>query len=71
MREVVPGIAVVAVIFADGSPLPLAEIRSPLFPRDALLSRFIQSLLFCYIDNVCDTHRCSLRFDHIEDGYSV
>src|SRR5215471_15792264 len=30
--EVVPGVTVGAVIFAHGSPLPLAQIRSPLLP---------------------------------------
>ncbi len=33
MREVVPGIAVLAVVFADSSPLPLAKVGSPFSPR--------------------------------------
>src|SRR5262249_6086358 len=32
MGEVVPGVAVGAVVFAHGSPLPLAQIRPPLLP---------------------------------------
>src|SRR5688572_6310587 len=32
MREIIPGAAVLAVIFTNGSPLPLAQIRSPPFP---------------------------------------
>src|SRR5262249_7626900 len=39
VREVVPGVAVVAVILADGSPLPLAQVRTPLLPRDAVPAR--------------------------------
>src|ERR1700730_3065407 len=33
VREVVPRIAVVAVVLADRAPLALAEIRPPLSPR--------------------------------------
>src|SRR5713226_4429793 len=35
MREVVPGVAVRAVVLAHGAPLALAEIRPPLPPRPA------------------------------------
>src|SRR6202012_2959760 len=31
--EVTPGVAVLAIIFANRSPLPLAEIRPPQIPR--------------------------------------
>ena len=34
--EVVPGVAVVAVVLADGAPLPLAQVGAPLPPADAL-----------------------------------
>ena len=39
VREVAPGIAVLAVILAYRSPLPLAQIRPPAPPRSALASR--------------------------------
>jgi hypothetical protein len=32
VREVVPGVAALAVVFANGPPLPLAEVRPPLRP---------------------------------------
>src|SRR5687767_12797143 len=35
VREVVPGIAVVAVVLADGAPLSFAEVRPPFLPRHA------------------------------------
>ena len=37
MGEVIPGIAVGAVVLTDGSPLTFAEIGSPFFPRGLLL----------------------------------
>src|SRR5262249_7623048 len=47
VAEVIPGIAAFAVVFADGPPLPLAEVRSPLLPGPTRLSRFIQPPVFC------------------------
>ena len=46
MSEVVPRIAVLAVILADRAPLSLAEVRSSLLPRHPLLARFFETLLF-------------------------
>src|SRR5262249_30989640 len=46
VREVVPGVAAVAVVLADGAPLPLAEIRPPLPPGDVLLAGLLQSSVF-------------------------
>jgi hypothetical protein len=46
VREVVPGIAVLAVVLTHRAPLPLAEIRSPFSPWRALLARLSQSRLF-------------------------
>ena len=46
VREVVPGVAALAVIFADGSPLPFAQIGPPFFPGSLLLLRFLESNLF-------------------------
>src|SRR6185503_9182277 len=45
MGEVVPGVAVLAVVLADRPPLPLAEIGSPFLPRDLRLARLVQPLL--------------------------
>src|SRR5207302_3440105 len=36
VRDVVPGRAAVAVVLADGSPLPLADVRTPPAPGDGL-----------------------------------
>src|ERR1700689_2069355 len=43
MREIVPGIAVLAVVFADGAPLPLAEVGTPFFPLNLGLMAFPQA----------------------------
>src|SRR5881397_3476473 len=43
MGEVVPGVAAVTVVFANGSPLSLAEIRAPLLPLRGLAAGFFQS----------------------------
>jgi hypothetical protein len=40
MTEVIPGIAIFAVILADGAPLAFAEVRSPFFPWRIRLARF-------------------------------
>src|SRR5262245_38727101 len=42
VAEVVPGIAAVAVVFADGPPLPFAEVGPPLLPGDFLLARLVK-----------------------------
>ena len=44
--EVVPGVAVVAVVLAHGSPLALAQIRSPFFPRRLPLAVLLESDMF-------------------------
>ena len=41
MRQVVPGVAVRAVVLADRAPLPLADVRAPLVP----LARLAQAVL--------------------------
>ncbi len=51
VREIVPGIAVGAVVLAHGSPLALAEIWTPLLPRDARLTGIVQPLLFGDVDD--------------------
>ena len=43
--EVVPGVAVLAVVLADRAPLPLAEVRAPLLPGDPRLAGLVQPLL--------------------------
>jgi hypothetical protein len=47
MAEIVPGIAVFAVVFAHGSPLSLGQVRTPRFPRHPRGSRFLQPSLLC------------------------
>ena len=46
VREILPRRAVRAVILAHGSPLALAEVRSPALPMDLALLRFQQSFFF-------------------------
>ena len=43
VAEVVPGVAVVAVVLAHRAPLPLAEIGSPFPPRGGLGTGFLQA----------------------------
>ena len=54
VREVVPGVAVFAVVLADRAPLPFAQIRSPFLPRDLRLARVVQALLFRHVHNCRD-----------------
>src|SRR5262245_22275399 len=44
VAEVVPGIAVFAVVFAHGSPLALAQVGAPLPPQDPALTRLGEAL---------------------------
>ena len=46
VAEVIPGVAVVAVIFAHGAPLAFAEIGPPLLPRSVRVAGFFETLLF-------------------------
>ena len=39
MGEIVPGVAVLAVVLTDRPPLPLAEVGSPFLPGDVRLAR--------------------------------
>jgi hypothetical protein len=50
MAEVVPRVAVRAVVLADRAPLPLAQIGSPLLPGDPRLSGVVEPLLLCDVD---------------------
>jgi len=43
MGEVIPGIAIRTVVLADRAPLPLAQVRTPLFPWGLGYTRFFQS----------------------------
>ena len=52
VREVVPRVAVLAVVLADRAPLPLAEVGSPFLPRDARLARVVQPFLFRDVDDL-------------------
>ena len=49
MREVVPRVAVLAVVLAHGAPLALTEVRSPLLPRDTRLACLVQPPLFTHV----------------------
>ena len=49
VREVIPRVAVFAVILADRAPLPLAQVGSPFLPGDLRLARLVQALLFRHI----------------------
>jgi hypothetical protein len=54
VAEVIPGVAAVAVVFAHGAPLALAQIRAPAAPRDSLLVRFFKSVMFGSHGCVCE-----------------
>src|SRR5262249_24496587 len=47
VAEVVPGVAALAVVLADGPPLSLTEIGPPLLPGDLLLPLLIETAVFC------------------------
>src|SRR5581483_463449 len=49
--EVVPGVAVLAVVLADSAPLSLAQIGAPLLPGDAGFPGVVEALLFGDVDN--------------------
>ena len=42
MSEVVPGVSIVAVVLADRTPLPLAQIRAPLSPGNLFRASFFE-----------------------------
>src|SRR5215472_9946464 len=46
MGEVVPGIAVGAVIFAHGAPLTLTQVRPPLLPSGSSFAVVLEPSLF-------------------------
>ena len=46
VREVVPGIPVAAVVFANRAPLPFAQVRTPLLPGNSRRDGFLQPLRF-------------------------
>ena len=52
VREVVPGVAVFAVVLADRAPLAFAEVRAPLFPRAPPLPSLVKALLLGGIRNL-------------------
>ncbi len=52
MGEVVPGVAVFTVVFANGAPLSLTKVRSPFLPWNTLLTSSIQPFLFGYFNIV-------------------
>ena len=46
VREIVPGVAVVAVVLAHSAPLALAQVGTPLLPWGGLFTRFPKPFLF-------------------------
>ena len=46
MREIIPGVAIQAVVLAHRTPLPFAQIGPPLFPRATICACFVKSALF-------------------------
>ena len=46
MGEVIPGVAVLAVILPDGSPLAFAQVGPPFLPGGLLLASLFKSVLF-------------------------
>ena len=46
VRKIVPGLAVRAVVFANGPPLSLAQVRPPTLPMSGPQARFLEPLLF-------------------------
>ena len=55
VREVVPGVAVFAIVLAHRSPLTLAQVGTPLSPGDPSLARLGQAPLLRRVD--CCRHR--------------
>ena len=43
VREIIPGVAPFAIVLADGSPLPLAEVRTPFLPGGDGVASLVQS----------------------------
>src|SRR6266704_1536974 len=54
MGEIVPGVAVFAVVLTDRTPLSLAQVGSPFLPGDLRLARVVQPFLLNDIHN----HSC-------------
>jgi hypothetical protein len=52
MGEIVPGVAVIAVVLADRTALPLAQVGSPFLPGDLRLARLVQPFLLGDIDTL-------------------
>jgi hypothetical protein len=53
VREILPGLAVSAVVLAHGAPLPLAQIRPPQLPRGLALGIFGQTDALGRLDLAC------------------
>ena len=61
MRQVFPGIPVLAVILADGAPLPLTEIGAPVAPRCAHAGLIETTCLGSFCQNLALSLRCFHR----------
>src|SRR5262249_57433889 len=49
VAEVVPRVTGRAVVFADRAPLPFAQVRSPLLPRNPALASLLQPTVFRFL----------------------
>src|SRR5215472_6827167 len=47
VTEIVPGMAILTVVFANCAPLTLTEVWPPFFPRYTLQARLFQACCFC------------------------
>src|SRR6266576_3738993 len=47
VTEIVPGIAILTVVFANGAPLALTQVWPPFFPRNTLQARLPQTCRLC------------------------
>src|ERR1700735_5535569 len=49
VRQIIPSVSISAVVFADGTPLPLRKVGSPALPMDFSLGAGFEALRFgCY-----------------------
>src|SRR5687768_2606127 len=66
MVEIVPGVAILAVVLPDRPPLPFAEVGAPFLPGDTRLACIVQPFLFGDIRYSCahlPTSSCRHRSD--------
>ena len=52
MGEIVPGVAILAIVLPDRAPLPLTQVGTPFLPWNSRIARIIQPLLFRSVDHL-------------------